>query len=104
MNTLHIKRDDNVIVISGDDKGKRGKVLEVSPSEGKVIVEGVNKVKKHVRPRRQGEAGGIIDVDGPIYACKVLLYCSKCNKGVRVKSKMDGDKKIRVCAKCGEKL
>ncbi len=104
MKTLHIKRDDNVVVISGDDKGKRGKVLEVSPSEGKVIVEGINKVKKHVKPRRQGEAGGIIDVDGPIYACKVLLYCSKCDKGVRTKSKMDGDKKIRVCAKCGEKL
>ena len=104
MKTLHIKRDDNVVVISGDDKGKRGKVLEVSPSEGKVIVEGINKVKKHVNPRRQGEAGGIIDVDGPIYACKVLLYCSKCDKGVRAKSKMDGDKKIRVCAKCGEKL
>ena len=104
MNTLHIKKDDNVIVISGDDKGKRGKVLEVSPSEGKVIVEGINKVKKHVKPRRQGEAGGIIDVDGPIYACKVNLYCSKCGKGVRVKIKMDGDKKIRVCAKCGENL
>lgn len=104
MNTLHIKKDDNVIVISGDDKGKRGKVLEVSPSEGKVIVEGINKVKKHVKPRRQGEAGGIIDVDGPIYACKVNLYCTKCGKGVRVKIKMDGDKKIRVCAKCGEKL
>jgi large subunit ribosomal protein L24 len=104
MNTLHIKKDDNVIVISGDDKGKRGKVLEVSPSEGKVIVEGINKVKKHVKPRRQGEAGGIIDVDGPIYACKVNLYCTKCGKGVRVKIKMDGDKKIRVCAKCGENL
>ena len=104
MNTLHIKKDDNVIVISGDDKGKRGKVLEVSPSERKVIVEGVNKVKKHAKPRRQGEAGGIIEVDGAIYADKVLLFCDKCGKGVRTKVQMDGDKKIRVCAKCGAKL
>ena len=104
MNTLHIKKDDNVIVISGDDKGKKGKVLEVSPSERKVIVEGVNKVKKHTKPRRQGEAGGIIEVDGAIYADKVLLFCDKCGKGVRTKVQMDGDKKIRVCAKCGAKL
>jgi len=104
MNKLHIKKDDNVIVISGDDKGKKGKVIEVAPKEGKVIVEGVNKVHKHTRPRRQGDVGGIIEVDGPVYACKVQLYCSKCGKGVRAKFVTTDGKKKRVCAKCGEAL
>jgi len=101
---VHVKRDDTVIVISGDDKGKKGKVLEVSPEEGKVIVEGINIVTKHAKPRRQGETGGIVKVEGAMYADKVQLYCSKCEKGVRVKHTVDGDKKIRVCAKCGKEI
>lgn len=104
MNKMHIKANDTVVVISGDDKGAKGKVIRVSPEEGKVLVEKVNMVKKHVKPRRQGEAGGIMDVEGAMYASKVQLYCSKCGKGVRSKIKMDGDKKIRVCAKCGSEL
>ena len=104
MNNLHIKKDDTVIVISGDDKGKKGKVIEVAPKEGKVIVEGVNKVHKHTKPRRQGDVGGIIEADGPVYACKVQLYCSKCGKGVRAKHVITDGKKKRVCAKCGETL
>ena len=101
---MNIKRDDTVVVLSGDDKGAKGKVIAVSPKEGKVLVEKVNMIHKHVKPRKQGEAGGIIDAEGAIYASKVALYCSKCDKGVRVKVKMDGDKKIRVCAKCGQEL
>ncbi len=101
---MNIRRDDTVIVLSGDDKGAKGKVIAVSPKEGKVLVEKVNMIHKHVKPRKQGEAGGIIDAEGAIYASKVALYCSKCDKGVRVKVKMDGDKKIRVCAKCGQEL
>ena len=101
---MNIRRDDTVIVLSGDDKGAKGKVIAVSPKEGKVLVEKVNVIHKHVKPRKQGEAGGIIDAEGAIYASKVALYCSKCDKGVRVKVKMDGDKKIRVCAKCGQEL
>lgn len=105
MNKLHIKKDDNVIVISGDDKGKKGKVIEVSPKEGKVIVEGVNKVHKHTKPRRQGDVGGIIEVDGPVYACKVQLYCSKCGAGRRSKVVVkESGEKIRACVKCGEEL
>ena len=103
-NKLHIKKDDTVIVISGDDKGKKGKVLEVSPKEGKVIVEGVNRVQKHTKPRRQGDVGGIITVDGPMYASKVQLFCSKCGKGVRAAHKIENGKKTRVCAKCGAAL
>jgi len=101
---LHVRRDDEVIVISGDDKGKRGKVVETSPEEGKVIVSGVNVVSKHTKPRKQGEQGGIIKVDGPIYADKVMLYCSKCGKGVRAAHKIENGKKTRVCAKCGAAL
>ena len=101
---MNIRKDDTVIVLSGDDKGVKGKVIAVSPKEGKVLVEKVNMIHKHVKPRKQGEAGGIIDAEGAIYASKVALYCSKCGQGVRVKSKLDGDKKIRVCAKCGQEL
>lgn len=105
MKKLHIKNGDSVIVISGDDKGKKGKVVQASPDEGKVIIEGVNIVTKHVKPRKQGAAGGLIKAEGALYASKVLLYCSKCDKGVRTKHQVlkDGSK-IRVCAKCGENL
>ena len=105
MKKLHIKKDDQVIVISGESKGVKGKVLEVSPEEGKVIVAGANMVKKHVRPRRQGEQGGIIDVEGAMYADKVALYCEACGKGVRSKTVVAEDgSKTRVCAKCGATL
>ena len=102
---LAVRRDDVVIINSGDDKGKKGKVLEVSPKEGKIIVEGVNIVTKHVRPRKQGEEGGIVKVEGAFYASKANVYCEKCGKGVRVAHKtLEDGKKVRVCAKCGEIL
>lgn len=103
-NKLHVKKDDTVVVISGDDKGKKGKVLSVSPEEKKVIVEGVNIVTKHAKPRRQGETGGIMKVEGAMYADKVQLFCAKCNKATRVAHKTVGDKKVRVCVKCGAEL
>ena len=101
---LHVKTGDMVIVVSGDDKGKTGKVVEVSPKEGKVIVSGINLVKKHVRPRPPKEAGGILEVEGAMYASKVQLYCEKCKKATRAAHKIDGDKKTRVCTKCGAEL
>lgn len=104
MNTLHVKKGDEVMIISGKDKGKKGKVLEVSPSEGKVIVEGRNMVTKHVKPRRQGQLGGIVKAEGPLYACKVMPVCPKCGKATRVGHKIDGDKKARVCKHCGAEL
>ena len=94
MNTLHIKTGDNVQIMSGKDKGKQGKVLEVSPKEKKVIVEG----------RRQGEQGGLVKAEAPIYACKVMPVCPKCNKPTRVGHKVEGDKKVRVCKHCGAEL
>ena len=104
MAKMHIKKGDTVVVLSGDDKGMQGEVIAVSPEEGKVIVKDVNIIHKHVKPRRQGESGGIVDAEGAIYASKVALYCSKCDKGVRVKMKESDGKKIRVCAKCGQEL
>ncbi|MCQ2435465.1 MAG: 50S ribosomal protein L24 [Clostridia bacterium] len=104
MKNIHVKKDDTVIVISGDDKGKQGKVLEVSVEEGKVIVEGINVQKKHVKPRKQGDEGGIINVEGAMYADKVMLYCPTCKAGRRYATKVENDEKVRVCVKCGTKL
>ena len=101
---MNIKTGDTVIVLSGDDKGTKGKVIATSPKEGKVLVEKVNMIHKHVKARKQGDESGIIDAEGAIYASKVALYCSKCDKGVRVKMKEADGKKIRVCANCGQEL
>ena len=104
MAKMHIKKGDNVIVLSGDDKGVQGEVIAVSPEEGKVIVKDVNVIHKHVKPRRQGETGGIIDAEGAIYASNVAIYCENCKQGVRVKHTIVDGKKVRVCAKCGKKF
>ena len=104
MAKMHIKKGDTVVVLSGDDKGVQGEVIAVSPEEGKVIVKDVNIIHKHVKPRRQGETGGIIDAEGAIYASNVALYCPACKKGVRVHHEVVDGKKTRVCAKCGHKF
>ncbi len=104
MNNVHVKSGDSVVILSGKDKGKTGKVLAVSPKEGKVIVEGCNIVTKHVKPRRQGEAGGIVKAEGALYASKVQLVCPKCNKGVRVGAKIEDGKKVRICKHCGAEI
>ena len=104
MNKVHVKTGDNVMVISGNDAGKTGKVLAVSPSEGKVIVEGLNMVTKHVKPRRQGEQGGIVKAEGAMYASKVMPVCPKCNKATRIGHAEVEGKKVRVCKKCGAQL
>ena len=101
---MNIRRDDTVIVLSGRDKGTKGKVLSADPKAGKVIVEGVSVAKVHQKPRRQGEEGGIIKRETPIYACKVQLVCPKCDKGVRVGHKIVDGKKVRVCKKCGAEI
>ena len=101
---MNIKKDDKVIVLSGKDKGKEGKVLVADPKGLKVVVEGVNVATKHQKPQKQGQDGGIIKVETPIYACKVQLVCPKCNKGVRVGYKYVADKKLRVCRKCGTEI
>ena len=101
---MNIKTDDTVVVLSGKDKGKQGKVLETMPSVGKVLVQGVNIATTHVKPRRQGEEGGIIRKEIPMYASKVMRVCPKCNKPTRAAYKLADGEKVRVCKKCGETI
>ena len=104
MDKLHIKKDDTVVVLSGESKGVIGKVIAASPEEGKVIVEGANIVSKHLKARKQGDKSQILKTEAAMYACKVQLVCPKCNKGVRVRTQVVDGKKVRVCTKCGAKL
>ena len=105
MSKMSIKKDDLVVVLSGKDRGKQGKVLQVLPKERKVVVEKVNMVARHTKPRKQGEEGGIIHKEAPIYACKVQRVCPKCNKPTRPACKVLADgKKVRVCKKCGAEI
>ena len=105
MNKMSIKKGDTVIVLSGKDKGKQGKVLVAMPADRKVIVEGINVVSRHTRPRKQGEEGGILKKEAPMYACKVQKVCPKCNKPTRPAHKMLADgKKVCVCKKCGAEI
>ena len=103
---MNIRRDDTVIVLSGDDKGVKGKVIAVSPKEGKVLVEKVNVIHKHVKPRKMGEAGGIIKAESALYADKVQLICPKCGRPTRIGHIIENGKKFRVCKKadCGAKF
>ncbi len=107
MSKMNIKTGDTVVILTGnaENRGKQGKVLEVSPNEGKVIVEGLNMVKKHVKPRKAGDPSGIIEAESAIYACKVQVVCPKCKKPTRVGHKIYEDgKKDRICKKCGETI
>ncbi|MBQ7075958.1 MAG: 50S ribosomal protein L24 [Clostridia bacterium] len=100
---LHVKKGDTVIVLSGKDKGKKGKVLACIPKSGKVIVEGVAMATKHKKPRKQGESGGIIHQEAPIYACKVMHVCPKCQEPTRIGRKtLENGENVRICKKCGE--
>ena len=101
---MRIKKGDTVQVLSGKDKGKTGEVLEVMPKDSKVVVKGVNVRKKHIKPRKQGEEGGIIPVECAINISKVNVVCPKCGKSTRVEYKIEDNKKVRICKKCGAKI
>jgi len=102
---MKIRKDDKVIILSGKDKGKKGKVLKAIPRDGRVIVENVNIVKKHQRPKKQGEKGQRIEVASPIDVSKVMLICPKCGKNTRVGYKvLENKEKVRVCKKCGQEI
>ena len=103
MNTLHIKKGDNAVVLSGKEKGKRGKVIAVNPKKAQVTIEGVNMITTHVKPRRQGESGGIMKREGVIRACKVMAVCPKCDKPTRPAHKfLEDGSKVRVSKHCGD--
>ena len=101
---MKLRKGDNVIVLSGNDKGKTGEILEIIPSTQKVIVKGVNIRKKHVKPRKAGEEGGIIPSEYPIHSSKVNVVCPKCGKASKIGYIIEDGKKVRVCKKCGAKL
>ncbi|AKX95309.1 50S ribosomal protein L24 [Moorella thermoacetica] len=100
---VHVKKGDTVMVITGKDAGKKGKVLSVEPARGRVVVEGVNIVKRHTRPTQKMPQGGIIEKEAPVASSNVMLFCNKCNRPTRIGHQILADgTKTRVCKKCGE--
>ena len=110
MNSLSVKKGDTVVVISGKDKGKKGKIMVAQPDDERVVVQGAAMVTRHIKPRKQGQPGGRIEKEGPIHASNVMLVCPKCDKPTRIAHKLkeveiSGEKKqksVRVCKKCGK--
>ncbi|KPJ54915.1 50S ribosomal protein L24 [Parcubacteria bacterium DG_72] len=101
---MKIKKGDQVLIISGKDKGRKGKVLEVLTSEGRLLVEGFNLMKKHVKPKKQGEKGQIVQLPGPISSSCVKIICPKCSKAARIGYRIEGKNKYRICKKCKQEI
>ena len=101
---MKIHKSDQVLIISGKDRGKKSKVLKSFPKEERALVEGVNLRKKHVRPRRAGEKGQIIEIPAPVHISNLKLICLKCGKAVRVRYQIKERKKYRICKKCGQEV
>lgn len=100
---LHVKKGDSVVVLSGKDKGKKGKVIEAQPKKAKVVVEGVNKVKRHTKPTQQMPQGGILVKEAPLHSAKVMLVCPTCDKPTRIKkTALANGSMARTCKQCGE--
>lgn len=100
-----IKKNDLVMVTTGKEKGKSGRILKVFSQKNKVLVEKINFIKRHTRPRGQQRQGGILEKEAPLHASNIMLLCEKCNKPVRIGHRfVEGEKKVRVCKKCGEIL
>ena len=101
---MRVKKGDTVKVLSGKDKGKTGEVLEILPKTNKIVVKGINIIKKHTKPRKQGEEGGILSMEGAIHVAKVNVVCPKCGKATKIGYSEEKGEKVRVCKKCGAKL
>ena len=105
MSTLYVKKGDTVVVLSGKEKGKKGKIMTSIPSKEMVVIEGVNFIMRHTKPRKMGDQGGILRSEGPIRACKVMLVCPKCHQPTRPKHVILADgTKNRACKKCGDTI
>ena len=102
LNKLHVKKGDTVLVLSGKDKGQKGQVIQALPKKDKVIVEGINKVKRHTKPNQKAPQGGIITKEAPLQVSKVMLICPACKKATRIAKKEVNGKMVRACKKCGE--
>ena len=101
---MKIHKNDQVLIISGKDKGRKGKVLKVFPKKGRILVDGINLHKKNVKPKKEGEKGQIIQVSFPLTISNVKLICSKCKKATRIGYKITKGKKYRICKKCGQEI
>jgi len=101
---MKIKKGDTVLIISGKDRGRKGKVIEALPKENKLFVEGINLRKKHMKPKKSGEKGQIVETPAPLNSSDVKLICSKCGKAARTGYKLEGKKKYRICKKCGQEV
>ena len=99
---MKFKTGDQVLITSGKDRGRKGKIIRTLPKYGKIVVEGMNIHKKHARPKRQGDKGQVVQIPAPMDASNIKIICSKCSKAVRVGYKITSDKKYRICKKCGE--
>ncbi len=101
---MKVKKGDNVLIISGKDKGRTGKIAKVLVKDRKILVEAINLKKKHVRPKREGEQGQVVSIPSPIDASNIKLICPKCGKATRVGYKIENDKKVRICKKCKQEI
>src|SRR5579871_2680952 len=104
LNNPGIRKGDMVQIIAGREKGKTGRVMKVMPDSGRITIEKLNLVKRHTKPNQKSPQGGIVDKEGSLSYSNVLLLCPKCNRGVRFGIKMAGEKKTRLCKKCGEAI
>lgn len=101
---MKIRKDDQVLIISGKDRGRKAKVIEALPKQSMILIEGINLRKKHVKPKKSGEKGQIVETPAPLNVSDVKLICPKCGKAVRTGYKLEGKKKYRVCKKCGQEV
>ncbi len=101
---MKVKKGDNILITAGKDKGRTGKILRVLVKEEAVLVEGINLKKKHSKPRKEGEKGQIVQIPAPLDVSNIKVICSKCGKATRVGYKVDKEKKVRVCKKCGQEI
>jgi len=101
---MKIHKDDQVLIISGKDKGRKGKVIEALPKEARIIIENINLRKKHVKPKKSGEKGQIVELPGPLNVSDVKIICPKCNKAARIGYKLENKKKYRICKKCNQEI
>jgi large subunit ribosomal protein L24 len=101
---MKIKKNDKVLIISGKDKGRKGKVIEVFPKKGSLVVEGINMIKKHIRPKKSGEKGQVVQLPSPMDSSNVKIICKNCDKPTRIGYKLSSGKKVRICKKCGKEI
>ncbi len=101
---MKVKKGDNILIISGKDKGRTGKIIKALPKESKILVEGINLKKKHVRPKREGEKGQVVEIPAALDVSNVQIICPKCGKITRIGYKIDKNIKKRICKKCNQEI